>query len=162
MTEVKMAFPDLRHPFAKQDPATHSGATVIYNERIIEVTELLDAPGLWVTPSDLTRINGFELKPQGACFEELCIPVKEGGDLLISEAGKQWFNLEAFAVLLQQAYVVDTDTNTYSFGEIPAKRQSLLENAMAPDFELTDREGKVIRMADYKGKKALIITWSSW
>jgi peroxiredoxin len=33
---------------------------------------------------------------------------------------------------------------------------------MAPDFEIVDREGKVIRMSDYKGKKALIITWSSW
>jgi len=35
-------------------------------------------------------------------------------------------------------------------------------NAQAPDLEITDRKGSVIRMADLKGKKALIVTWSSW
>jgi cytochrome oxidase Cu insertion factor (SCO1/SenC/PrrC family) len=33
---------------------------------------------------------------------------------------------------------------------------------MAPDIELTDRNGQVFRLADLKGKKALIVTWSSW
>ena len=38
----------------------------------------------------------------------------------------------------------------------------MLVDAMAPEFEVADREGKVIRMTDLKGKKALIVTWSSW
>ena len=39
---------------------------------------------------------------------------------------------------------------------------AMMAGAMAPDFEVTDREGKVIRMTDFKGMKALIVTWSSW
>jgi peroxiredoxin len=38
----------------------------------------------------------------------------------------------------------------------------MMVDAMAPDFEVTDREGQTVRMADLKGKKALIVTWSSW
>ena len=38
----------------------------------------------------------------------------------------------------------------------------MMIDAMAPDFEVKDRQGKVVRMADLKGKKALIVTWSSW
>ena len=58
--------------------------------------------------------------------------------------------------------VADPETGVWSFAEIPAKRESLLVNAMAPDFEITDRQGNQIRRADLKGKKALIVTWSSW
>jgi peroxiredoxin len=38
----------------------------------------------------------------------------------------------------------------------------MLVDAIAPDIELVDREGEVVRLADLKGKKALIVTWSSW
>ena len=38
----------------------------------------------------------------------------------------------------------------------------MMVDAMAPDIEFADRQGNVIRLADLKGKKALIVTWSSW
>ena len=30
---------------------------------------------LWIRKADLPRINGFELKPQGACRADICIPI---------------------------------------------------------------------------------------
>jgi hypothetical protein len=117
---------------------------------------------LWVSPEDLTRINGFVLKPEGACLDELCIPIRSGSNLLKTLDGASWFNVAAFADLLEQSYVVDEQSRVWSFGEIPAAREAMLASAQAPDFELLDRQGKVVRMADYKGKKALVITWSSW
>ena len=100
------------------------------------------------------------MKPQGACFEDLCVPLT--GDVLVEQDGVQWFDLEAFADLLGQPYVADRESRVWSFAEIPAKRENMLVNAMAPDFEVTDRKGNVVRLADLKGKKALIVTWSSW
>ena len=67
-----------------------------------------------------------------------------------------------FADLLEQPYVADVESRVWSFAEIPAKRESMMVDAMAPEFEVTDRKGYVVRMADLKGKKALIVTWSSW
>ena len=82
--------------------------------------------------------------------------------LLIEQNGQQWFNLTAFADLLDQPYVADHAAGVWSFAEIPAKRANMMVDAMAPDIELTDRKGEVVRLADLKGKKALIVTWSSW
>jgi hypothetical protein len=164
MAETFMAYPELRHPFEETPIHPPGSATVLYQGKTVTLsathTESDKSDHLFVTPDDLTRINGFILKPEGACYEDMCIPLND--DLLIERNNKQWFDLTAFADLLGQPYVADNASNVWSFAEIPAKRESMMVDAMAPDFEVTDRSGKVIRMADLKGKKALIVTWSSW
>lgn len=159
MADAPMAFPELRNPYAESEIHPAGGATVLYQGRKITVTET-GPGGLLVDPAVLTEINGFTLKPEGACFEDLCVPV---GDGIVSEAeGRTWFNLTAFADLLGQAWVADEDDRVWSFAEIPSRRESTLVNARVPDISLTDRSGNVIRLPDLKGKKALIVTWSSW
>jgi len=162
MAEVRMAHPDLRNPFDTEKVGSDGGATVLYNDRTVLIEQTLNEPDLWVKPADLTRINGFVIKPQGACFEHICIPIQDGAGLVKVVSEEQWFNVVAFADLMEQPYVVDKETNAWSFGEIPLKRQGMMVDAQAPDFELIDRQGKVVRMADFKGKKALVMTWSSW
>ena len=157
-----MAHPDLRNPFERAEVGTGAGANVLFNDKTFEVQRVLKEPGLWVSPLDLTRINGFVLKPEGACLDDLCIPLNEDSDLLKTVEAERWFDIAAFADLLEQFYVVDKDTSTWSFGEIPAKRQAMMADAQAPEFEILDRQGNVVRMSDFKGKKALIVTWSSW
>lgn len=160
MAENMMAFPELRHPFEKTPIHPDGSATVLYQGKSVTLSETGDGESLLVRPEDLTRINGFELKPEGACYEDMCVPVDD--NLLVEQRGQTWFNLTAFADLLGQPYVADRDNNVWSFAEIPARRDNMMVNAMAPDFEVTDRQGNVVRMADLKGKKALIVTWSSW
>ena len=162
MPEAIMAHPDLRHPFEHQPIDPSSGATVLYGGRTISIERASDDGGLWVSPAELTQINGFELKPEGACFESLCIPLQTHAGILKESNSLQFINLVAFAELLGQQVVADETTHTYCFGEIPAKRDSMMNDAQAPEFEVVDRQGNVVRMSDYKGKKALIITWSSW
>ena len=160
MAEAFAAYPDLRHPF-KDRPIHDAGhTTILYQGRAIGLSETGSGEGLLIRASDLKRVNGFELKPQGACLGAMCIPLNE--DLLVQQDGQQWFNLTAFADLLEQPYVADLDSRVWSFAEIPAKRRNLLVDGQAPDFEVTERSGKVVCLADLKGKKALIVTWSSW
>ena len=160
MAETFMAHPELRHPFKARSIHPEGAATVLYDGK----THTLEAAGegrqLFIRPADLTAINGFELKPEGACFGELCYPLPNG--VLVEQNGEQWLDLAAFADHIGQPYVADLDARVWSFAEVPAKRERLLGDAMAPDFEITDRQGNVIRLADLKGKKALIVTWSSW
>ncbi len=156
-----MAYPELRHPFEPKPIHPDGAATVLYGGRRIVVEHTGPGAGLAVRPDDLSRINGFELKPEGACLDDLCVPVNDA--LFIEDAdGNRWFDLVAFADLIGQPYVADAQARVWSFGDIPARRDNMLRNAMAPDFEVTDRSGKVIRRADLAGKKALIVTWSSW
>jgi hypothetical protein len=154
------AFPEFRHPFEASPIHPEGSTTVLYQGKAVTLSDTGNGEGLLIRPEDLSRVNGFELKPEGACFKDMCIPMND--DLLVEQDGRQWFDLTAFADLLGQPYVADTESRVWSFAEIPAKREGMLVNAMAPEFEVTDRQGKVVRLADYKGKKALIVTWSSW
>jgi hypothetical protein len=145
--------------------AVAAPATVLYNDRVVEITDTLADPNdLWVAPGDLTRINGFELKPEGVCFEELCIPLRQDRDseMLITRASQRWFNVTELSRKLQQAYAVDHEHRVWSFGEIPVTRTRFLESAQAPDFSLPNRQGKTVKLSDFRGKKVLIVTWASW
>ncbi len=139
--------------------------TVLYNERVVEINSTLpDATELWVTPEDLTRVNDFVLKPEGACLAELCIPVLQDrdSDMYVTRRDQGWFNLTGLADKLQQSYAVDYDDAVWSFGNMPLERRSFLQGGMAPDFELEDREGNVVKLSDFRGKKVLLLTWASW
>jgi len=155
-----MAYPELRHPFEETPIHPPGSTTVLYRGNTISVSATVDGDRLLIQPDDLPRINGFELKQQGACYRDICIPVARA--MFVEREGRTWFDLTAFADLIGQPYVADSESRVWSFAEIRAKRESMMVDAMAPDFEVTDRQGKVIRMADLKGKKALIVTWSSW
>ena len=145
--------------------AAAQAVTVLYDDREIEVERTLADPNdLWILPADLPEVNGFELKPEGACLDELCVPVRQDQDseMYVTRRGEGWFNVTELARRLEQAYVADHDQGVWSFGEIPVTRTSFVRSAMAPDFELPNREGEFVRLSDFRGKKVLIITWASW
>ncbi len=140
-------------------------ATVLYENRVVELQRTLADPNdLWVVPEDLPRINRFELKPEGACLADLCIPVRQDRDseLFVTRARQGWFNVTELARRLQQAFVVDQDHMVWSFGIIPVTRNSFLQSAVAPDFALPNLDGTLVRLSDFRGKKVLIVTWASW
>lgn len=138
---------------------------VVVGGDVIEVEKTLpDADDLWVTPQDFTRINGFELKPEGACYKDLCVPLKQDADndLFVNRDGQPWLNVSKFAGKVQQSFVADHQLNVWSFGMVPSSRRSFLDSAIAPDFELKDRNGDLVKLSDFRGKKVMIITWASW
>ena len=144
-------------------PATQ--VTVLFADRQVQLESALEDPNdLWVKAADLPRVNGFGLKPQGACREELCIPVKQEGEgaLVVKRGGETRFNLTAFARKLGQAFVHDAETRVWSFGEIPVLRASFLDGGIAPDFALPDHKGRTVRLSDFRGKKVLLLAWASW
>jgi len=140
-------------------------ATVLAGGEVFETEKLLpDVQNLWVTPGDFERISGFELKPEGACLGELCIPIRQNADndIYVTRDGQAYLNATGFADKVQQAYTVDRDKGVWSFGRAPATRKAFMESAIAPDFALKDRSGATIRLSDFRGKKVLILTWASW
>jgi len=142
---------------------TAQAATVLYEGRTVEVANTLEDPtDLWVAPDDLTAINGFVVKPEGACLDEICIPLTKTSGLTVERLGKKWISVTGLARMLNQAYAHDADADAWSFAPIPAKSESYLSTAVAPDFELKDRDGKTVRLSDFRGKKVLLMTWASW
>ncbi len=155
-----MAHPEQRHPFEETPIHPQGHATLLHDGHRISLNATRDGDRLLIRPEDLPRVNGFEVKPQGACYEDLCIPL--GDELFVDQAGERWFDLTGFADLLEQPWVADPESKVWSFAEMPAKREGMMVDAQAPDFEVIDRQGNVVRMADFRGRKALVVTWSSW
>ena len=114
------------------------------------------AETLWIQKTDLPRINGFELKPQGACRADLCIPIPK---TMVRGA---YFNLSAFGQKVGQRVVADPAARVWSFGEIPVVRGSFLESRQAPELAVPDRQGRLVKLSDFRGKKVLLVTWASW
>ena len=145
--------------------AAAQAVTVLYDGRAVVVEKTLADPNdLWVVPADLPRVNGFELKPEGACLDELCVPVLQDRDseLLVIRSGQKWFNVTELARRLLQPFVADHDQRVWSLGGIPVTRTRFLSAAVAPDFALPDRQGTLVRLSDFRGKKVLLVTWASW
>ena len=139
--------------------------TVLYQDDVVSVEKsLADANDLWVQASELTRVNGFELKPEGACLDDICVPVKRSPDsnLLVTRSGTDWFNVTELARKIKQPYAVDYDQNVWSFGAIPAIRNRFVNQHMAPQFTLLDRQGNPVSLSEYKDMKVLLLTWASW
>ena len=139
---------------ASAAPATTS-ATVLFGDNAVSLDKVrTEGDNLWVHSKDLPRINEFEVKPQGACRADVCIPLSKA-----LKAGDM-FNLTGFAKKIGESVVADQ--NVYSFGEIPVLRGGFYNSRVAPDFAVPDRKGKVVHLSDFRGKKALVITWASW
>ena len=155
-----MAYPELRHPFEERPIHPEGDTTILYQGRATTLSETGNGDGLRIRPDDLARINSFELKPQGACFQDMCVPMND--QLLIEDGDRRWFDLAAFADRLDQPYVADTESRVWSFAEMPARRDNLLVQGKVPDFSVTDRQGNLVTPTHLKGRKALIVTWSSW
>ena|SRR5258707_2985052 len=140
------------YPLRAAPPAP---TTVLYDDRAVAVEKTRpDAKDLWVRAAELPRINQFEVKPQGACRADLCIPLAK--ELKSGE----WFNLTGFARRIRQSYVADS--GVWSFGEIPVVRGDFYQSRIAPDFAVPDRTGRVVHLSDFRGKKTLVVTWASW
>lgn len=132
------------------------GATVLYDGRAVTLARVSVDPDLWIEKADLPRVNGFELKPQGACRADVCIPVPK------TMTRGTTFNLTAFAKRVGQHVVADTDARVWSFGEIPVVRGAFLDSRLVPDVTVPDRKGRPVHLSQFRGKKVVLVTWASW
>jgi len=139
--------------------------TVIYDGVATDVTAASESSGdLWITTADLTRATRFVIKPQGVCRDELCFPLPKGRKAaFVSKKGAvTWFNLSEFARLIKQPVVADQKNGIWYFGARASERNGYLASLEAPNFTLPDLNGKLHSLADFRGKKVLLVTWASW
>jgi hypothetical protein len=136
---------------------------IIYRGLVSEIGGAkAEGDNLWLSNADLKRASGWELKPEGACMGDVCIPIPPGRATEFVRDHGRGFNLSALARHLGQPVVHDHKNRTWYFGEDAATRRASLASLQAPDFELPDLDGKMHRLSDYRGKKVLLAAWASW
>jgi hypothetical protein len=119
---------------------------------------------LWLTTSDLTRATRFVIKPQGVCRDELCFPIPKArkAEFINQKGSVTWFNLSEFARLIKQPIASDEKTGVWYFGPRAEEKNGYLASLEAPNFTLPDMSARTHSLADFRGKKVLLVTWASW
>lgn len=135
-------------------------ATILYgHEPVIAEDAREDGERLWLSAEDLASATGWELKPEGLCKDEACVPLPADGSWLDAEGR---VDLTAFARLFGRPVVRDEEHSVWAFGESASARQDHLSSLQAPDFTLPDLDGNMHSLSDYRGKKVMLLAWASW
>ncbi len=145
--------------------ADQNTRVVIYDSVATEVSAAPESSSdLWITTGDLSLATRFVIKPQGVCRDELCFPLPKNRKAeFVSKKGKTtWFNLSEFARLVKQPFATDQKNGVWYFGARNSEQTGYLTSLKAPDFTLPDLNGKLYSLADFRGKKVLLVTWASW
>lgn len=132
---------------------------ILLGQKNIEVAPQRAGPGLWLDAQDFTRVTGYELKLQGFCRDDICVPAPCGEKSLVAgvaiDAAGFWRHIGNLAVSDEKASV-------WAFGQGAGVRDQAQAAMQAPDFELPDLDGHLHRLSDFRGRKIFLATWASW
>ena len=111
-----------------------------------------------ISLDDFARATGWQLKPQGLCIAEICVPVRDAKTL----TNQKQIDLVEFARVTKQNIVVDQERKVAALGEHADTRSEAMTTLDAPDFTLPDIHGKQVSFSDFNRRKRLLLAWSSW
>ena len=94
--------------------------------------------------------TGWEIKPEGACKGEVCVPLG-GGD----------FDARAAAERLGMAVVVDDGSGRIAIGPESLGGRALT-TAEAPDVTLSDLDGNEVALSRFRGEKVVLVAWAPY
>ena len=99
--------------------------------------------------------TGWQLKPEGACKGEVCVPLGDAppdGDSV---------DLAAIAERLGMGLVHDEAAGLWALGPETLGGRALA-TAEAPNLTLPDLDGNEFELASLRGKKVLLVAWSPY
>ena len=111
---------------------------------------ILDA--LHVDAAAFQRRTGWEVKPEGACKGELCVPLPEA-------TGNQ-LDARVLSRRLGMALVHDAAHGLWALG--PESGGRALTSARFPDLVLPDWHGDDFDFRSLRGQKIFLLAWASW
>lgn len=132
--------------------------TLIDDGRISSITATVSNDRVRLAPDALKAALGWELKPQGLCKDDRCVPIGRHAD----RVGANGADLAAVAELLGRPLAIDLAERVACLGASAAQRAAQLTSLEAPDFTLPDLGGKLHKLSDYRGKKVLLVAYASW
>ena len=110
---------------------------------------------LEVDPAELAARTGWEVKPEGACKGEICVPLPAGA------ADDGTVAIEAVAERLGMPIVHDAGRNIYAIGPESIGGHALT-TATAPGLILPDLDGNEFRLSSLRGQKVFLVAWAPY
>jgi hypothetical protein len=115
---------------------------------------------LVVDGDTFTARTGWEIKREGACKGEVCVPLPDSARV----AGRDGNRLDVRVVAdrLGMPLVHDATHDLWALGPETAVTGRALTTAVAPDLVLPDVDGNPFSLATLRGQKVLLVAWASW
>jgi hypothetical protein len=133
-------------------------ATLVDCDRVTVVHATRADDTLLVDADDLARATGWTLKPEGLCRDDVCVPVRDRAAL----AHDRGIDVQAFAAALGRPVALEPAAAMAVIGDAPDAMGAQLASLTAPPFTLPDLDGNPVSLADFAGRKRLLIAWASW
>lgn len=106
-----------------------------------------------VDPTELKHHTGWDLKPEGLCRGDVCIPFQSTGGLV---------DLADLATRIDAALVHDPAHELWSLGPSAPGGGRFLADSRFPDLTLPDLEGQPFSFSSLLGRKVVMVAWASW
>lgn len=114
--------------------------------------------GVRLAPAAVRDALGWELKPEGLCKDERCVPVSPT-TRLVRQGG---IDLATLADVLGRPLALDVPEGAACLGVAAGDRARQLASLDAPDFTLPDVNGRPHTLSEFRGKKVFVLAWASW
>ena len=132
--------------------------TLIDESRPVAVDATVRRDGIRLAVDAVERALGWQLKPEGLCKDETCVPVRDRAALLDADG----IDLAGLARLLDRPLATEPSEGVAVLGGSAMDRAARLSAMDAPDLVLPDLSGRLHSLRDQRGKKTLLIAWASW
>ena len=97
--------------------------------------------------------TGWDIKPQGACKDERCVPLPR------DMSDESTIDLRVLTERLGMPIVHDDGAGMYAIGPETGRA---LATAVAPDFTLPRHDGGEFTLSSLRGQKVFLLAWASW
>jgi hypothetical protein len=132
--------------------------TILTEEGTSTVEGVWSGDHVMVHRSEISAAIGWELKPQGLCRGDVCVPLVNVDEI---ERGGG-YDLNAIAAVLQRPTIADPDAGILVVGVPGGERRRALTGKELPPLFLPDLRGGLHCLDSWKGKKKLLIALASW
>jgi len=112
----------------------------------------------WVLSVDIATALGWEVKPEGLCKDDVCIPLANTTDLIEGDL----INLVRLSDLISRPLAVSIVDGAAYLGPPLDGYEQTVGHLLAPDFTLPDLEGRTYSLSEHRGSKVMIAAWASW
>jgi hypothetical protein len=130
----------------------------IMSDDVRTVEAALDRGRALIDPDRLPDALGWELKSEGLCRDDTCVPVRDATALFV---GGQ-LDLGGVAAALGRPAVIDTEAGIVAIALPAEQRHRALDDRRAPSFTLSDLDGVGHSLEEWRGRKKLLVAFASW